>query len=131
MALKMTKSEGGAEFSKCRRSGTLGGAWEVSGRESVAPVPGSEEKHKFEPLRSGEALGSWLQVREWESSSLQLVDGGLPARERAGVDSGGLGHPGRAREESFWRWERDSQVAECVGVQAQVQEVESHLGEKL
>ena len=56
---------------------------------------------------------------------------GLRSRERAEVDSGGLGHPGRAREKSFWRWERDSHVGEYVGVRAQVQEVESHLGEKL
>ena len=44
------------------------------------------------------------------------------------MDSGGLGHPGRAQEKSFWRWESDSHVGEYVGVRAQVQEVEFHSG---
>ena len=92
---------------------------------------GSEENRKSEALHSGQALGSWLQVRQWKSSSLQVLDGGLPARDQAGEEFGGLGHPGRAREKSFRRWERNSHVEEYVGVRAQVQEVESHLGEKL
>ncbi len=36
--------------------------------------------------------------------------------ERTGVDSGGPGHPGRAREKSFWRCERDTHLGEYVGV---------------
>ncbi len=92
MTLGMTKSESGVEFSKWRRSGTPRGALAVSGKEPLAPVLWGEEKHKSEPLRSGEALKSWFQVLEWKCSSLQVVDGGLSARERAGVD------PGRARE---------------------------------
>ena len=128
---QMSKSENGAEFAKCRRSGTLGGALKISGAGQSLRCWGSEEKYESKPLRSEEALESWLQVREWKSSPLRVVDGELPARERAGVDSGGLGHPGRAGEKSFWRWESDSHVGEYVGVRAQVQEVESHLGEKL
>ncbi len=56
---------------------------------------GCEENYKSEPPRS--------DVRERKSSSVQVVDGGLPAQEPVGVYSGGLGQSGRAQEKSFWR----------------------------
>ncbi len=87
--LEMIKSEYGAEMSSLRRPwGRLEGLGQRAGAGGV--------KKNTSSSGSGQgALGSLLQVREWKSSSL-VVDGGLPARERAGVDSGGLGYPGRA-----------------------------------
>ena len=45
---------------------------------------GSQENYKSEQLRSGEALGCWLQV----------VAGRLVAPKRVRGDPGGLGHRG-------------------------------------
>ncbi len=127
MTIKMAKSESGAELSECRRSGTLASAFKVSGGVSVAA--GGVKKVKSQPFRSGEALGSWLPVQEWKSSSSKssTADG-------SGAGMSGLRGP-------WATWESSEEVilamveglpcGEYVGVRTQVQEVESHLGEKL
>ncbi len=78
----------------------------------------------------GRHLGVGSMSRDRKSLSLQVIDRGLPARERVGVNSEGLWHPGRARVKSL-AMESDAHEGEYVGVLVQVQEVEFHLGEKL
>ncbi len=58
MTNKISKSERGVKFSKRLCSGTLGGTLKFLVSGPSVPVLGSEESHKSEPLRSGEALGA-------------------------------------------------------------------------
>ncbi len=64
-------------------------------------------------------------------SSLQVVIEGLPAQEPVEVDSGGLGHPGRAQKSSFRQPGRVYHLGKYVGARVEVQELEFRVCEKL
>ncbi len=119
MTLKMTKSESGAEISKCRHSGTPGRLVGLGQRASRSGDGGVKKNTSRSGQERHLEVGSKSVSGSLRQSKSSL--GYSPLGSGRELDSGGLGHPGRAWEKSLGRW----------GVQPQVQELDSHLGEKL